>query len=55
MKLSGNRTLRWCAEHDYPVIVYSDDSWCCQWQLIVETSDETQCKIVDVSDRPDPV
>lgn len=41
------RVLHWCTEHKEPVWVYNDGSWACWWQAIVETSDETQCVIVD--------
>lgn len=52
MRLSGGRALKWCREHDEPVIVYHDKSWRCWWQLVVETSDETQCEIVPIRRRP---
>ena len=54
MKLTKQRTLRWCLAHDEPVIVYHDKSWRCWWQTIVETSDETQCEPVAFSKRPKP-
>lgn len=51
MKLSRGRKLKWCEKHDEPLIVYHDGSWSCRWQEIVETSDDTQCKIIPVARR----
>lgn len=48
MKLSKGRKLKWCEEHDEPVIVYRDGSWRCWWQLVVETGDESHCKLIPV-------
>lgn len=41
-----DRLLMWCEKHLEPVWVYNDKSWTCMWQLIVETGDESQCKLV---------
>ena len=40
--MSGNRTLRWCAEHDEPAWVYDDGSSWCWYDSIVEASNPHQ-------------
>ena len=55
MQLSEQRTLKWCKNHDTPLIAYGDGSWSCWWQLVVMTSDEIGCEAIDVSDRPGAV
>ncbi len=37
--------LLWCSQHHEPVIRFMDGSWSCRWQLVVETSDDSFCKI----------
>ena len=52
MRMSDGRTLKWCLKHDEPVVVYHDESWSCRRQLIVGTSDETECEVVPFNKRP---
>ena len=40
--MSGERTLRWCAEHDEPAWVYDDGSSWCWYDSIVEASNPHQ-------------
>ena len=41
------RTLKWCEKHKEPVWVYATGDWSCVWMLVVETSDDTQCVVVN--------
>jgi hypothetical protein len=44
------RELRWCEEHDEPVVYYKGDPndatpFICRWMMVVETSDASDCRI----------
>jgi hypothetical protein len=52
MKISRGRELLWCAQHEEPVIMFMDGSISCRWQLIVETSEDSFCKIVPLPAAP---
>lgn len=40
------RQLWWCESHEEPVWVYTDGSWSCRWQLVVESGREDRCKLI---------
>lgn len=55
MRLTDNRTLRWCEAHEDVAYVYEDGSHQCFYALIVKSSfANDECRLVPMGKRPIP-